>query len=317
MNILITGGAGFIGSNLAAYLLQKKHRVWAVDNFITGSKQNIRSLLNNHLFSFLDADVIKNNYLEKFKNIKFDLVYHLASPASPAQYEKYPLETLLVNSVGTKNLLDFVKSQQNTKFVFASTSEVYGDPLEHPQKETYWGNVNSYGPRSCYDESKRFGESLCYTYFHKYSLNITIVRIFNTYGPNMEQHDGRVISNFILQALTAKPITIYGDGKQTRSFCYVADMISALWFVANKKVSGEIINLGQDKETSIIDIAKLIKSLTGSSSKIVFKPLPADDPKRRRPDISKAKKLLGWRPQTELKQGLKLTINYFSQRFFL
>lgn len=317
MNILITGGAGFIGSNLAFFLVKNKHHVWVVDNFITGSKHNLQPLLNNPLFSFINADVSKNKYLQKLKSINFDIIYHLASPASPVQYEKYPLETLLVNSLGSKILLDFIREARQTKFVFASTSEVYGDPLEHPQKESYWGNVNSYGPRSCYDEAKRFGESLCYTYLHKYGVDVRIVRIFNTYGPNMERHDGRVISNFIVQALTGQPITVYGDGKQTRSFCYIADMIEGLWLIGNKKISGEVINLGQNQENSILDIANLIKSLTYSNSSIVFKPLPQDDPKRRQPDISKAKKLLGWKPKTNLKQGLKTTINYFKNRFSL
>lgn len=311
MNILIAGGAGFIGSNLSTFLLSENHSVWVVDNVITGRKENISSLLNNPHFNFIEADVTNHDAMQQWNNQAFDIIFHLASPASPIQFAIYPLETLNANSVGTKNLLDLARKNTITKLVYASTSEVYGDPLEHPQKETYWGNVNSYGPRSCYDESKRFGEALCYTYAHSYGVDVRVVRIFNTYGPYMEKDDGRVISNLIVQALTNKPMTLYGNGMQTRSFSYVSDLVDGLYRMAVKETKGMIINLGNPVEESVLTIAHKIKALTNSPSEIVFGPLPEDDPKRRKPDISKAQKILGWEPKISLEEGLVKTIAYF------
>ncbi|MEK9179230.1 MAG: GDP-mannose 4,6-dehydratase, partial [Patescibacteria group bacterium] len=255
--------------------------------------------------------------IQQLSNVAFDNVFHLASPASPVQYIKYPLETLRLNTEGTRLLLEYVKENPATKILFASTSEVYGDPLEHPQKETYWGNVNSFGPRSCYDEAKRFGEALCYSYQHLFNLDIRIVRIFNTYGPNMEQNDGRVISNFITQALSKKPITIYGDGTQTRSFCYVTDLVDGLISMMQADTKGMVINLGNPQEESMIDMARKIKELTSSSSEITYHDLPEDDPKRRRPDVTKAQKYLNWNPKIQLEEGLLKTITYFKERFSL
>lgn len=314
--ILITGVAGFIGSNLAEDLILKKNQIFGLDNLITGSEENLKNLKKNPLFSFLQADLIDFNFDSFFSSISFDIVYHLASPASPKQYQKYSIETLKANSLGTINLLEFMVRSKSKVFIFASTSEVYGDPLIHPQREDYYGNVNSFGWRACYDEGKRFGEACCYHYSKKYGLDIRIARIFNTYGPNMEKDDGRVISNFITQALEGKEITIYGDGSQTRSFCYITDMIRGLKLMAEKKIRGEIINLGNPKETKIFEIAQLIKKKVNPSAKINFLPLPADDPKRRKPDISKAKKLLGWQPKVDLNDGLDLTIEYFKKRFY-
>lgn len=319
MNILITGGAGFIGSNLTAFHLEKNDIVFVIDNLITGSKKNIEPFLKNKNFHFYQLDIITFNLPRRQAGFSlqashFDLVYHLASPASPIQYKKYPIETLLTNSQGTYNLLQFLKKSRSKNFVLASTSEVYGDPLVHPQKEDYWGNVNPNGIRSCYDESKRFAEALTMNYFRKYHLNIRIARIFNTYGPNMERNDGRVVSNFIIEALTNKPIIIYGDGKQTRSFCYVSDMIEGLYLLATKPdLEGTIINLGNPNEKSILELAKIIKKLTKSNSKIIFQSIEEDDPKKRKPDISKAKKLLGWNAKVSIEEGLIKTIDYFKK----
>ena len=308
---LVTGGAGFIGSHLCKALIEKDYRVICVDNLITGDRRNIKGLLRNPQFVFMEQDVIDpiENWKLKIENCNF--IYHLASPASPIQYQKYPLETLKVNSIGTYNLLELARDAR-AKLLFVSTSEVYGDPLEHPQKETYWGNVNSFGPRACYDESKRFGEALVYTFVHKFHVDALIVRIFNTYGPHMEKDDGRVISNFIDQALNNKPITIYGDGTQTRSFCYVTDMVDGLIRAMEQpQTAGEVINLGNPDERTVADIAKRIKELTASPSSIRYQELPSDDPSRRKPDITKATALLGWKPLVGFTEGLKLTIDYF------
>jgi len=314
MKILITGGAGFIGSNLGKYLLEKNYQVTAVDNLITGTSKNIEDLLNNPLFKFVEMDITQPDFKDRFiKQEPFDLIFHLASPASPIQYDRYPLETLMVNSLGTKNVLDLSSVNHKTKVIYASTSEVYGDPMIHPQVESYWGNVNSYGPRSCYDESKRFGEALCYTYLNKYQADVRIVRIFNTYGPNMEKCDGRVVSNFIVAAIINAPLIVSGEGKQTRSFCYVSDLIEGLYLMSQKPVQGEVINLGNPNELTILEIAKKIIQLTKSSSKIIFQPLPKDDPKKRKPNITKAKELLGWEPKIDLELGLQKTINYFEK----
>ncbi|MDH5532949.1 MAG: SDR family oxidoreductase [Candidatus Pacebacteria bacterium] len=310
MNILVAGGAGFVGSNFCQLLLSKGHKVWAVDNLITGRKENLDSIINNNDFSFIQADVIDPQIKDRLEEIEFQAVYHFASPASPPWYQKYPLETLEVNSIGTKNLLEIAK-RDNAKFIFASTSEVYGDPLEHPQKETYWGNVNSFGARSCYDEAKRYGEAICYTYLKDFNVDVRIVRIFNTYGPNMDPKDGRVVSNFVTQAIRGENLTMYGDGSQTRAFCYVDDLIRGFYLMLTKDVTGEVINLGNPGEFTMLELAKIVNKKVGNSSQITYQDLPQDDPKKRRPDISKAKELLGWEPEIALKDGLEKTIEYF------
>lgn len=316
MKILITGAAGFIGSNLSKYLLDQQHEVFGVDNFITGSLQNIDLLSKNKGFHFFKGSVEDFDFAPKIG--KADLIFHLASPASPVQYIKHPVETLTANSLGTKNLLDFMVKTKSGRFVLASTSEVYGSPLVHPQREDYWGNVNPNGERSCYDEGKRFAEALSTTYLRLHGLDIRIARIFNTYGPNMEKDDGRVISNFICQSLSKQPITVYGDGLQTRSFCFVSDMVEGLVLLGTKKnLKGEVINLGNPDERSMLEMAKLIKQKTAAESEIIFKPKGKDDPERRKPDITKAKKLLGWMPKVALEDGLDATIAYFKKRFFL
>lgn len=314
MKILITGGAGLIGSNLIKFYLGKKNKITTIDNYITGQKENIKPFLSNPDFTFIQQDITTFD----FQGLPpFDIIYQLASPASPIQYKKHPLETLMANSIGTKNVFDFALRSKSRRVIIASTSEVYGDPLEHPQKEAYFGNVNSFGERSCYDESKRFAEALAYIYIHKFNLDVRIARIFNTYGPNMEKNDGRVISNFIVQTLSDKSITIYGTGKQTRSFCYVSDMIKGLDKVANSETQETIFNLGNPHEISILKLAKIIKGMTNAQSNIVFKPATQDDPKKRMPDITKAKKILQWKPKINLHTGLTETIKYFQERFNL
>lgn len=309
--VLVSGGAGFIGSHLCKNLLDLNYNVICLDNLITGNKNNIVAFLEDENFKFINQDIT-----ESVKSWNLDLseikyIYHLASPASPVQYQNHPLETLSVNSIGTFHLLNIAK-ETGVKFLFASTSEVYGDPKEHPQKETYWGNVNSYGPRSCYDEAKRFGEALVYTFIHKYNIDGRIIRIFNTYGPNMEKNDGRVISNFVNQAINNQPLTIYGNGHQTRSFCYVSDLVDGIIkAMENSKTKDEVINLGNPDERSVKDIAELILKITNSISKIEYRNLPTDDPVRRRPDIEKAKHLLSWEPKVNLEAGLEKTISYF------
>jgi nucleoside-diphosphate-sugar epimerase len=308
--VLVTGGAGFIGSWLCEELLNRNYLVVCIDNLCTGSEKNISHLKRNKNFEFIHHDIVRP--LKEIRS-RIDYIFHLASPASPQDYKKFSIETLLTNSQGTLNMLELARKKK-ARFLYTSTSEVYGNPLEHPQKESYWGNVNPNGPRSMYDESKRFAEALILAYYHRYDLNVRIARIFNTYGPKLKKNDGRVISNFINQALSGKLITIYGSGKQTRSFCYISDMISGLMklmFISNLK--GQIINLGNPNEKTILQIAKIIKELTGSSSEISFKPLPVDDPQRRCPDISKAKKLLGWEPQVNLKEGLQRTITWYKK----
>jgi nucleoside-diphosphate-sugar epimerase len=306
MRILITGGAGFIGSHLTKFHLSKNDNVTVIDNFVTGNKDN---LTNNNNLKIIEADITNYN----FSNLPaFDIIYDLASPASPKDFKNLSMEILKTNSVGLINLLDFFVKSNSGTFVFSSTSEIYGDPLEHPQKETYFGNVNSVGLRSCYDEGKRFAEALMMAYQRRFKSNIRIARIFNTYGPNMQKEDGRVVSNLVNQAINNQPLTIYGNGKQTRSLCYVSDMVEGLYLLATtKNISGEIINIGNPNEKTILEIADIIKKLTGSKSEIVFKEIGADDPKRRCPDISKAKKLLNWEPKVGLEDGLLKTINYF------
>lgn len=303
----MTGGAGFIGSNLCEALLEKGYVVFCVDNLLTGSEKNIQQMKKNPDFTFIKWDVIN-----EFPVLpKIDYVFHLASPASVPDYQKYDEETALVNSVGTRNMLKVAKAYK-AKFLFTSTSEVYGDAKEHPQKETYWGNVNPNGVRACYDESKRFGEMITMLYERNRGVDARIARIFNTYGPNMRKDDGRVISNFINEALENKPLTVYGDGKQTRSFCYISDQVAglmALMFGENTK--GEVINIGNPEEYSMIDLANKIKTMTGSKSEIVYAPLPKDDPAHRKPDITKAQTLLGWKPVVTVDEGLKKTIEYY------
>lgn len=309
-SILIAGGAGFIGSHLGEFCLDKGYRVIVVDNLITGREANITKLHKNPNFVFINADVSKTKIIEQLKAYSFTHIFHLASPASPPKYQAKPIETLHANSLGTENLLKIAK-QQDARFVFASTSEVYGDPKIHPQVETYWGNVNSFGKRSCYDEAKRYGEAVCYTYLHQFDVDLRIARIFNTYGPNMDPNDGRIVSNFINQAIHGEDLSIYGDGSQTRSFCYVSDMVAGLWKLATQNVKGKVINLGNPNEMTVLETAQLIKKLTNSESKITHSELPEDDPTRRQPDISKAKKLLNWEPQMDFETGLQKTIDYF------
>lgn len=310
---IVAGGAGFIGSHLCKSLLEDNLKVICVDNLITGDKSNISSLSGNVNFTFLESDIIKGTGLN-LENI--DYVFHLASPASPnskskKSYINFPLETLLVNSQGTYNLLELAK-RNRAKFLYASTSEVYGDPAISPQKEDYFGNVNPTGIRSSYDESKRFGESITMTYFRKFNLNAKIIRIFNTYGPNMQKDDGRVVSNFINQAIKNNPVTIYGKGEQTRSFCYISDMVNGIKLTMfSEKTNGEVINLGNPSQITISEFAQLVIDLTNSSSKLVFEQLPQDDPRKRQPDITKAKELLAWEPKVDLEDGLKKTIEYY------
>jgi nucleoside-diphosphate-sugar epimerase len=307
MKILVTGGAGFIGSFLCERLIDNDHEVICLDNLSTGKKINIKHLLDKQKFQFFKHDVTEPI------DLKFDLIFHMASPASPIDYQKMPIETSMTNSLGTFNMLKLSRKNK-AKFLITSTSEVYGDPLEHPQKETYWGNVNPFGVRSCYDESKRFSETLTMTFFRKYNLDVRIARIFNTFGPRMRKDDGRAIPNFMVQSLTSKPITVYGDGKQTRSFCYITDMIDGLMsLMFTNNISGEVINLGDTEEKTILSVAKLVKNLTNSDSEIVFRPLPIDDPARRRPDISKAKRLLDWEPKIDFIDGLKRTVEWFKK----
>jgi len=305
MKVLVTGGAGFIGSFLCERLLEEVYDVICLDNFSTGKKSNIAHLMTNQKFKLIEHDITKPI------DLKIDYIFHLASPASPVDYQKLPIETSMANSIGTFNMLELAR-KSNARFLLASTSEVYGDPLEHPQRETYWGNVNPFGVRSCYDESKRFAETLTMSFFRKYDLDVRIARIFNTFGQRMRKDDGRVIPNFIVQVLSGQPITVYGDGKQTRSFCYITDMIDGLMKLMFKdNLSGQVVNLGTTEERTIISLARLIKDLTQSKSKIIFKPLPEDDPTRRKPDITKVKKMLNWEPRVDFVKGLKETIEWF------
>ncbi|MEK7633559.1 MAG: UDP-glucuronic acid decarboxylase family protein [Patescibacteria group bacterium] len=309
MKILITGGAGFIGSHLTKFHLVKNDAVTVIDNFITGNKKNLESETNNKNLKIIEADIVNFNFSSLSA---FDIIYDLASPASPKDFQQLSIEILKTNSLGLINILDFFIKSNSKTFVFSSTSEVYGDPLEHPQKESYFGHVNPVGPRSCYDEGKRFAEALIMAYYRKFKKDVRIARIFNTYGPFMKKDDGRVISNFINQAINNQPLTIYGDGSQTRSFCYISDMIEGLYSIATtNNLAGEIINIGNPNEKTILEMADIIKKLIQSRTNLVFKTIGADDPKKRCPDISKAKKILGWEPKIGLEEGLKLTIEYF------
>lgn len=305
MVAVVAGGAGFIGSHLVGALLGKGYKVFALDNLITGKEENLKEAQKNPNFSFIKYDVI--NELPVLGPLHY--IYHLASPASVPDYQKYPEETALVNTVGTRGLLKVAKAH-GARFLFTSTSEVYGDPKEHPQKETYWGNVNPNGVRACYDESKRFGEMMTLLYVRKHGVDARIARIFNTYGPRMRPTDGRVVSNFVTQGLQGKPMTVYGDGTQTRSLCFVSDMVEGLISLMNVP-SGEVVNLGNPEEYTMVDLAQKIKKMIGSSSEIVYTDLPEDDPNQRRPEISKAKKLLGWEPHIHIDEGLEKTITYY------
>ncbi|MBW7960301.1 GDP-mannose 4,6-dehydratase [Patescibacteria group bacterium] len=309
MKILITGGAGFIGSHLTKYFIAEGDEVVVVDNFITGDKNNLKGIINSKSLKLIEADIVEFDYRDL---PTFDIVYDLASPASPAVFETLSFEILKVNSIGLFNLLDFFIKSKSKKFVFSSTSEVYGNPSVSPQPESYFGNVNTTGPRSVYDEGKRFAEATISAYIRKYDIDARIVRIFNTYGPNMRRDDGRFISNFINQAITNQPITVYGDGQQTRSSCFISDMVDALVKTGETEgLRGEIINIGNPDERKVIEVAKLIKKLTNSGSNIEFKPICEDDPKIRCPDIGKAKRILNWNPKVSLEEGLQITINYF------
>ncbi len=312
---IVTGGAGFIGSNLCDRLLEQGFEVYCIDNFLTGSQKNISHLFKNTSFHFIKHDIISPLSQKVQKELGgTKCIYHLASPASPPQYRRYSIETLRVNSEGTFNILQIAR-QNGSKFLLASTSEVYGNPHVHPQKETYYGNVNTVGTRSCYDEAKRFAESLTMEFFRKFKLPIRIVRIFNTYGPRMQPDDGRVVSNFINQVLSDKPLTIYGDGSQTRSFCYVSDMVEGLLIAGQKEgLDGEVINMGNPDEKTIREIGEYILKLTRSKSHLInVKDKEIDDPDRRKPDITKAKRLLKWQPQVPLSEGLVRTVTYFKK----
>ena len=301
------GGAGFIGSHLCELFLAKGYRVVCMDNLITGKMANVRRLLKDKNFEF-----VKHNVSEYISvKGKIDYILHFASPASPIDYLKYPIPTLKVGSLGTHNALGLAKAKKCV-FLLASTSEVYGDPLVNPQPETYWGNVNPIGPRGVYDEAKRFAEAITMAYHRYHKLDTKIIRIFNTYGERMRENDGRAIPNFISQALRNKPITVYGDGLQTRSFCYVSDLTGGIYKLLMSR-EHEPVNIGNPNEMTLLTLAKAIIKLTGSKSKIVYKPLPVDDPKVRRPNITKAKKLLKWAPKVGLEDGLVKTINYFSR----
>lgn len=310
--VIVAGGSGFIGSHLCEKLLLAGHKVTAVDNLITSSEKNIDSLKSNSNFQFLQQDIV-NDLPEE---IECEYIFHLASPASPNKksprsYINFPIETLLVNSQGTHKLLERAKRDE-AKFLFTSTSEIYGDPQVNPQPETYNGNVNPNGLRSVYDEAKRFGEAITFGYRRKFGMDCRIIRIFNTYGPKMQKDDGRVVSNFINQAIKNEPITIYGDGSQTRSFCYVADMVDGIISAMfGDNTDGLVVNLGNPDERSVKDIAEIVKKMTNSSSSISYEELPEDDPKVRRPDVTRAKEKLGWEPKIGFEEGLKKTIEYF------
>lgn len=311
MKILVTGGAGFIGSHLCDALIAEGHEVVCADNLITGSRRNVTHLEGEPRFTFVEHDVTEP------MDITVDAIFHLASPASPPGYLEYPLKTALANSQGTHNLLQLAQ-KCGARFLMASTSEAYGDPLEHPQREEYWGHVNPIGVRSCYDESKRFAETLTMIYVRQYDLDARVIRIFNTYGPRSDPNDGRIVPNFITQALRGEPITVYGDGTQTRALCYVSDLVEGiLKAMFTPETEGEVFNLGNPDEHTVLEFAHVIKRLAASPSPIVYKSAPqlgnriADDPTRRCPDISKARRVLGWSPTVGLAEGMERTIGWF------
>lgn len=310
MKILVTGGAGFIGSHLCRRLVRDGNFVICVDNMFTGTRENITDLLSNGNFELIVHDIIQPLDIDGL-----DQIYNLACPASPVHYQFNPVKTIETNVIGTINVLNLA-NKNHARVLQASTSEVYGDPLMHPQREEYWGNVNPIGKRSCYDEGKRAAETLFFDYHRQYGVDIKVARIFNTYGPNMQKNDGRVVSNFIVQALAGNNITIYGDGSQTRSFCFVSDQVEGIVRLmnSNSQITGPI-NIGNPTETTVYELAEKIVDITKSSSEIVFEKLPEDDPKKRKPDIALAKQYLEWKPQVNLNDGLSETIRYFSQRF--
>lgn len=305
---MVTGAAGFLGSHLTDLLLARDHRVIGIDNFITGRVENIAHLAGKRQFKFIEQDVTEFLFL----NEAVDYVWHFASPASPVDYLEFPIQTLKVGSLGTHKALGLAMHKR-ARFLLASTSEIYGDPLVHPQTEEYWGNVNTIGPRGCYDEAKRFAEALAMAYHREHKVETRIVRIFNTYGPRMRLHDGRVVPAFINQALKNKPLTVFGDGRQTRSFCYVSDLIEGIYRLM---LSDDAlpVNIGNPTELTMLQFADEIIAATGSRSRIVFKPLPQDDPKQRRPDITRARQLLKWSPKVPLRTGLTRTIDYFRDK---
>ena len=304
--ILVTGGAGFLGSWLCDRLIREGNHVLCVDNYFTGSKRNIDYIISNPYFEVIRQDICQPLYVE------VDEIYNLACPASPKYYQQDPIQTMKTSILGTFNMLGLAK-RTGAKILHTSTSEIYGDPKEHPQTEEYWGNVNPIGIRACYDEGKRAAETLCFDYYRQHDVDVKVVRIFNTYGPRMAKDDGRVVSNFVVQALAGEPITIYGDGSQTRSFCYVDDMVDGLIAMMASNLTGPV-NLGNPNEFTIKELAMEVLRLTHSSSKIVYERLPGDDPKQRRPDIGLAKNELNWEPRIQLKEGLKRTIEYFKHR---
>ncbi|RMG54797.1 MAG: SDR family oxidoreductase [Acidobacteria bacterium] len=308
--VLITGGAGFLGSHLCDRFLAEGWEVIAMDSFLTGTPDNLAHLFGQSRFRFIKYDVTQYIFVPG----PIDLVLHFACPASPVDYLRYKIHTMKVDSLGTLHTLGLAKAK-GARYLLASTSEIYGDPEVHPQPETYWGHVNPIGPRSVYDEAKRFSEALSMAYYHTHGVDVRIARIFNVYGERMRMNDGRAIPTFIVQALRQEPITVYGDGTQTRSFCEVSDLVDGVYRLATRPgLAGEVVNLGNPEEYTIIELAQTVKQLAGSSSKIVFQPLPADDPKRRRPDIAKAERLLGWQPVVGLREGLERTIAYFRRK---
>ena len=303
--ILVTGGAGFIGNHLCRRLLNEGNHVICLDNFFTGLKKHIEDMLGNPNFELIEHDIVDP------VDIKVDQIYNLACPASPPHYQYDPVKTMKTSVLGIINMLELAK-KYNATLLHASTSEVYGNPLVHPQQETYWGNVNPIGIRSCYDEGKRAAETLMMDYHRQYGVDIRIIRIFNTYGPNMDPKDGRVVSNCIVQAINNQDITVYGDGSQTRSFCYVSDLVDgAIKMMNNDKKFVGPVNLGNPSERTVLNLAEIILEMTGSKSKITFKELPSDDPVKRKPDITKAQEILGWEPKVDIKDGLAKTIEYF------
>lgn len=315
--VLITGVAGFIGSHLAEHVMNEAGNVIGVDNFITGQKKHVLMLEKKFgdQFTFIEADVVTEPMKYLPENTKIDIVLHFSSPASPPQYQKYPIETYLVNAFGTHALLSYLKEKHpQAIFLYASTSEVYGDPLVHPQPETYWGNVNPNGIRSCYDESKRMGETVCGVFQREFNLDVRIVRIFNTYGPRLNLADGRVIPSFITSVLRNEPLQLYGDGSQTRSFCYVDDLVEGiLLFSLHTHGAGQTINLGNPVEFTLLEAIQVFETVSGASLPVEHKPLPKDDPTRRQPDIAKARAFLNWEPTIPFEEGLRKTIEYFKE----
>jgi len=308
-NVVVTGGAGFLGSHLCDYLINRGEKVICIDNLFTGSKENISHLIDNSNFKFINHDIIDPLYLE---DVMIDQIYNLACPASPIHYQINPVRTIKANTIGVINVLGLAKKHK-ARILQASTSEIYGDPLIHPQVESYRGNVNTIGPRACYDEGKRVSETLFFDYYRQHKLEIRVVRIFNTYGPRMAHEDGRVVSNFILQALKNEPITIYGDGTQTRSFCYVSDLIDGIYKLMNVESFTGPVNIGNPNEINLLVLAQKIIEIIGSQSQLIFKNLPEDDPKQRNPNISLAREVLKWEPRISLDEGLTKTVDYFKK----